>query len=372
MQHLKIISLYISKHFLIAFGSVLSGIMGLVLLFDTIELMRRASSKEHIHFTDVAQMAFFKMPQMIHVILPFSVIIGAMITFWKLTKSQELVIVRAVGISAWKFLTPVIIVTFLIGAANITALNPLASTMYLTYERMQDRLDLRHKNPLLFSEQGLWLREVKTNEKDEKINSVVHAEDLQFEHGKLMLYNVSIIETTMKNVFSSRIHAEKGMLDNGYFMLENAWKMTPGNPSKKIQSMNIPTNLTLNKIEEKFASPETLSFWELPAFIKFFEASGFSALTHKLHFASLLISPIFLCAMVLVAAVFTLNPNHRKGGVFSKIVGGVMTSFGLYFFSKLTYALGLSSALPISLAAASPAIISILICATILFHQEDG
>jgi lipopolysaccharide export system permease protein len=380
MQHLKIISFYISKQFLIAFGIVLSAIMGLVLLFDTIELMRRSASKEHIEFIDVISMAILKMPQMVHVILPFAVMIGAMVAFWKLTKNHELIIIRSVGVSVWQFLFPMIFVVFIIGVLNIAAFNPFASTMYLSYERMQDKLELRHENPLVFSEQGLWLREVRPDKDGNFINSIVHAENLHFENGKLMMENISIIETTIDNVFSRRIEAEKGVLDSGYyttdpmgvFLLENAWEMTPGTPSVQKQAINIRTSLTLDKIEEKFASPETLSFWELPGFIDFFEASGFSALSHRLHFASLLISPIFLCSMVLVAAVFTIYPNQRKGGVFIRIVGCVTSGFILYFFSKLTYALGLSGALPVSLAATGPSVISILICSTILFHQEDG
>lgn len=380
MQHLKIISFYISKHFLMAFGVVLSAIMGLVLLFDTIELMRRATSKENIEFIDILLMAILKMPEMVNVILPFAVMIGAMAAFWKLTKNHELIIIRSVGVSVWQFLFPMIFVVFLIGVINITAFNPFASMMYLSYERMQDDLELRHENPLTVSEQGLWLREIRPDENGAPINAVVHAENLHFENGKLMMKNISIIETTEKNIFSRRIEAEKGILDSGYyttepmgvFLLENAWEMTPGNPSIQKQAMNIRTSLTLNKIEEKFSSPETLSFWELPGFIEFFEASGFSALSHRLHFASLLISPIFLCSMVLVAAVFTIYPNQRKGGLFIRIVGCVTSGFILYFFSKLTYALGLSKALPVSLAATGPSVISLLICSTILFHQEDG
>jgi lipopolysaccharide export system permease protein len=44
----------------------------------------------------------------------------------------------------------------------------------------------------------------------------------------------------------------------------------------------------------------------------------------------------------------------------------------LFFASNLVAALGLSRAIPVHLAAWSPATITALLGATILFHQEDG
>lgn len=39
--------------------------------------------------------------------------------------------------------------------------------------------------------------------------------------------------------------------------------------------LKIPTELTLGKIQENFASPETISFWDLPAIIQFLKTPGF-------------------------------------------------------------------------------------------------
>jgi lipopolysaccharide export system permease protein len=125
-------------------------------------------------------------------------------------------------------------------------------------------------------------------------------------------------------------------------------------------------------VQENFASPETLSFWELPRFIAFFEASGFSAHQHRMYWQSLLASPFLLCAMVLMAAVFSVSPNQRSGGGFRRVVGGVSAGFMLYFFTRLTFALGLSGTLPLWLAASSPTLITVLLGTATLLHMEDG
>lgn len=41
-------------------------------------------------------------------VFPFVMMIAAMITFWRLSKSNEFVIIRAAGVSIWGFLTPVL------------------------------------------------------------------------------------------------------------------------------------------------------------------------------------------------------------------------------------------------------------------------
>ncbi len=57
---------------------------------------------------------------------------------------------------------------------------------------------------------------------------------------------------------------------------------------------------------------------------------------------------------VLVAAAFYLTAHARFSGWTMRGVTGVATGFLLYFFSRFTYALGLSTTLPIALAAWAP------------------
>jgi lipopolysaccharide export system permease protein len=172
--------------------------------------------------------------------------------------------------------------------------------------------------------------------------------------------------------FRQRINAQTGRLIGNVFELQKVWTMQPGLASQFMEEVRLPTSLTISKIQSNFSSPETVSVWELPEFIRFFENSGFSAARHRLHLQSLMASPFLLCAMVLLAAVFTLQPNQRSGGLLTRIASGVIAGFLLYFFSKLVYALGLGQTLPLFLAAWSPALVASLIGVGSLLHLEDG
>lgn len=367
MRISPILSAYIGRQFLVALASVLLIVMGLILVFDLIELIRRGASRADLGVSLLFAMALLKLPQMLHTVLPFGVMIGAMVTFWRLTRTHELVVARSAGISAWQFLTPVLAAVVVLGVLEVTAFNPLAAAMYGRYERLQDEILLNRGANLDVSEVGLWLREG-----DERAQMVIHSDQVRQEGLVLHLRDVHIFLYDRPDHFARRIWSAQATLVEGAFELDDVWLMEGGKPSEHRQHMTLPTELTLERVQDNFASPETMSFWQLPSFIAFFEKAGFAANKHRMYLQSLLASPLLLCGMVLIAAVFSLRPNMRSGGLMMRIAGGVAAGFVVYFFSKLIYAFGLSATLPQSLAAWTPALVASLIGLSGLLHLEDG
>lgn len=367
MRISRTLSLYIGKHFLVSFIAVLAVVMGLVLLFDLIELIRKAAGRPDVHFSMLLKMAVFKLPQMLQMLMPFAVLIGGMVVFWRLTRTHELVVTRAAGVSAWQFLLPVMVVVMLTGIFNMAIFNPLSAFLYAKYERMLDVMASRGGNTLSFSQGGgLWLRESLGNQQ-----IVIHAKGARQEGVQFLLRDIDIFIIEEERLVR-RISAKLGELGDGVFNLEKTWNMSPGEAGTYLEHDSFKTNLTIGRVQENFASPDTISFWELPGFINFTEASGFAAHRHRMHFQSLLSLPFLLCAMAIIAATFGLAPNMRSGGLFLRTASGVGAGFLLYFFSKVIFAMGLSNTLPPWLAAWSPAIVAMLLGVASLFHLEDG
>ena len=134
----------------------------------------------------------------------------------------------------------------------------------------------------------------------------------------------------------------------------------------------IDTLLTPQTVLDRYLQPDQISFWDLPDLIRFFESTGFSAHSHRLHLQSLIASPFLLVTMILIAAVFSINPNQRQGGSLLRISLGIAIGFLLYFMTRITYALGFSTALPSAFAIWSPIVIFASLMTAILLHQEDG
>ena len=368
MKPTSILGRYLTRQILFNFFAVLLMVLSVIMLFEVVELLRRTSGREDVSFWFVLELAITKMPKTIELVFPFVVMIAAMVTFWKLSKSNEFVIMRAAGVSIWGFLLPVLVTTFLIGVINVTLVNPVAANMYDLYETLEYRLKTRNPKAVLFSDKGLWIREAI----DENNVMVLQAKSLRQEKGELLLRGVTILEMDRHSQPGRRIEAYVGTLKDGFFDLRDVRIFRAGYPTEVKNSLKYKTVLDIERIKENFVEPESISFWDLPDTIHFYEMSGFSAQRHRLRYLSLLVSPFLLCAMVLVAAVFALRPNNRRGGVMFLIVGGISTGFIVYFLTQLVYAFGINGYIPVGLAVSTPALIATLISVSVLLHLEDG
>jgi lipopolysaccharide export system permease protein len=201
---------------------------------------------------------------------------------------------------------------------------------------------------------------------------VMQAKSARQEDNKLILREVSILEMNKDTQVERRIEAYLAVLSKGRFELKGAQVFVAGRPRETINSMDYHTTLTIDRIKENFIAPEAISFWRLPATIHFYEMSGFAVGGHYMRYLSLLVSPFLLCAMVLVAAVFALRPNTRKGGALIMIVGGVTVGFVVYFFSHVIYAFGANNYIPAIMAAWTPALVVAMFSISVLLHLEDG
>ena len=90
--------------------AVFGGILLLVVLVDYVEMTRHASRVQNASALVVAQISFYRVPQVTERIIPFAILIGAMICYLTLSRRLELVVARAAGVSAWQFITPAVII----------------------------------------------------------------------------------------------------------------------------------------------------------------------------------------------------------------------------------------------------------------------
>ena len=76
---------------------MLLALSGLVALFDFIELLRRSTSRPDATFGLVSEIAALRLPYIAMQMLPFAVLLGGILCFWRLTRSSELIVARAAG-----------------------------------------------------------------------------------------------------------------------------------------------------------------------------------------------------------------------------------------------------------------------------------
>ena len=358
------LSLYLGKQFLKNVAVIFGVLMTVVFLIDFIELLRRGSGKDGVDIFVILQMVLLRLPNLAQKLLPFVTLFGGMLTFFRLSKSSELTVIRATGVSVWQFLFPSLFIAFIAGIVVLTIINPIGAAMQSQYDQMEAKYFDKRSSLLALSSNDLWLRQV-----DDKGLSVIHARGAL--NQGIDLTDVIIFEYDLNDSFTGRIDAARAILHPGYWDLENVVITGPNRPAVRQDHLRLPTSLTAAQIQESFASPATLSFWDLPDFIATLEHAGFSGDRHRLHWYSLMAGPILMFAMVLVAATFSLR-SLRQGRTALLVLGGIATGFAFYFMTDIIYALGLSGNLPIILAAWIPAIAITLFGLAMMFHLEDG
>lgn len=354
---------YFGRQYAFWFLSFLLGLSGIVYLFEVAELMRRAANKPEAGLGLILRMGIYKLPETVEQILPFVVLFSGMFVFWRLTRSNELAVTRAAGISAWQFLGPAMGVTVLFSFFNMTILNPLGASFNERYRQLDSQY-LQRAPTLELTGAGLWLRQ-----QDATRNYLLHADHVQLD--PLVLTPLMAFVYDKKGRYLGRMDAPRATLRNGAWKIEDVWFNWDQEDPRREDVHTLPTTLTFSKIQESMAPPNTISFWNLPHFMSALKAVGLPATRHELHFQELLARPLLLCAMVVFAAAFSLRVN-RWGGMARMAAAGVAVGSGAFTLNNVVTALGANQTLPVALAAWAIPVVMFALGNAALLYMEDG
>jgi lipopolysaccharide export system permease protein len=355
---------------MIATVGMILALSGLVSMFDFIELLRRSASWPDATFGLVSEIAALRLPYIAMEILPFAILLGGILCFWRLTRSSELIVARAAGISAWEFLAAPTICAMLFGVIGTAAISPVSSVMLARAEALDNAYLKNGGGPLALNGGELWLRQADRALTPQGV-AIIHAHGVELHGRQLSARDLSVFRLDAGDHLITRIEAARATLQHGSWALENARSIRPDQLPEPPHLVSLPTDLTVGRVQDSFASPDTLSVWTLPDFIGLLDRSGFSSIRHRLHFQALLALPLLTATMALVSAGFSMRPA-RRGGVARMIGGGVATGFALFMVSKVAAEFGQSGALPVVLAAWAPALSGMMLALALLLHTEDG
>ncbi|MGE4351399.1 MAG: LPS export ABC transporter permease LptG [Bdellovibrionales bacterium] len=354
---------YLGRQYAFWFLAFFFGLSGIIYLFEVAELMRRTAALDNTSLGLILRMAFYKMPDTISKIMPFVVLFSGMFTFWKLTRSQELIIARSAGVSAWQFLAPALLVTLLFSLLNVTLLNPIGAVMTSQYQALESHY-LKGTPSLELTGAGLWLRQNNSER-----HYLIHADQVSL--SPLALSPVIIFIYDAQDTYLGRIDATKAVLKGKTWIASKAWFNWNDETTEYRDEFHLETNLTLEKIQESMASPNTISFWHLPRFIRALKSIGLPPARHELKLQMLLSEPVLLCAMVFFAAAFSLRLN-RHGGILNAMMAGMFVGSVIYSLNNVVTALGANQTLPVLLAAWIIPLLALIGGQATLLYLEDG
>jgi lipopolysaccharide export system permease protein len=358
----------LTRYFGMQFFNVVVGtfvsLFALIFMIDFIELLRRHGEAKDVSAFVVAQISLYRVPHITERIIPFTVLVGTMVCYLNLSRRLELVVARSAGMSAWQFVRPAALLALILGLLVTTVYNPVSATLRERSEQLEAELSGGgNRNPLV-SHSTFWLRQ-----RNQDGQSIINARSSRQQGVELS--DVSIFMLDNADGYAGRIEATRATLHDGYWRLEDARVYVGENLPANHASYDLKTNLTRAQVQESFATPETVPFWQLSTLIGLAESSGLAAVGYRLQYYQLMVLPLYLVAMVLLAAAVSLR-LFRFGGVQRMVLGGVTAGFLLYVLSKVAGDLSKANLLAPFMAAVLPPFLGGVVGFVALLYQEDG
>lgn len=362
-----ILHAYFARKFFWSFALVFGIFLVLMALIDMIDELQ---DFPNLAFGDVLEIVLMNVPSDNYEILPLVIVLATVALFVRLARSSELVVVRAAGRSALNALVAPVAVAALIGLVSVTMFNPIVAASAKRYNDLVNRHAGGGSAILVIATEGLWLRQGSAEGQ-----TVIHAERASSDLS--VLFDTTFLEFAPDGQPSKRIKASAARLRQGEWMLYDVkvWDLTRGdNPeatATEADQLRLSSALTQDRIIDTFGKPEYISIWDLPDFIGQLEQAGFSARNYSMWFQMELARPLFLMALVMISAAFTMR-HARLSNTGISVLSAVLLGFGLHYIRNFAQILGENGQVPILLAAWAPPVASFLLATGILLHMEDG
>ncbi|MEO0636248.1 MAG: LptF/LptG family permease [Pseudomonadota bacterium] len=361
----RTLSFYLAGRALRLFAMLTVGVLALVMMIDSVELLREEMNVLLGGALPMLWMSLRRSIVVLETVLPFIMLLTAIFALIGLNRSRELVVIRAAGLSVWRFLAPLLVVALLMGAFSALIVGPFASWSQESTEReaaLARGADLAPQINL--EEQARWSRQ------SDGPNSLLIGHRGQTNEGRY-LAGVTIIRLAPNGAITLRATAPRAVYSDGRWVLTNAVLAREGQAPEKVGQFVQSTDADETRLGAQAQSPDRLSLFDLKEAADLAESAGLSRAPYDQAFQTALATPLFFVAMVIVASTISLKFG-RFGRYDTMVLGGMIGGFLFYVLVEIFDGLGGAGALPPGVAVWVPLTVVILGAGTVLLYQEDG
>ena len=137
------------------------------------------------------------------------------------------------------------------------------------------------------------------------------------------------------------------MINDEKWILNNGVKLEINQIPKSFDKYTLDINLSVDKIEQNFRPPETISIWALNKYIKDIESSGFSVKKLEIYKNYVYSYPLILISDGPTRLFAIYKKRRSKKNIF-KILIGIIVGVLYHFISDLIKTLGMTEILMFS------------------------
>ncbi|MGE8548719.1 LPS export ABC transporter permease LptG [Alcaligenes sp. WGS1538] len=355
---------------------VLIALLGLFTFFALIEELDKVGSK--FTLASLFYIQALELPTRLYDLLPIGLLIGAILALASLAQRNELVILRASGVSGlrmmvmlWTVTLPLVAGAFVL-SEYVTPMAEIKSSeqgMALLGRSGGGRLD-----------SGYWFKENKPGNgmriinianlqgngsvsdvsiydfmDGQRLNMVAQAPSGQFKENELVLRDVT----------------ETHLSESSHLALAQA--QAPDQPLARIEKrpeLTLQTTLTPDRLIARVVTPERMSILDLKDYIDYLDANKLQTKRQVVALWRKVAYPFTLLVMITIAAPIGFMQT-RHGGVGTKVFTGILLGVGFFMVNQLALNVAMLSNLPPWVTALVPNLIAMALALGALILMEN-
>ena len=354
------IALYMARTFILRCFAVL---FALVVILMTLDLLGESGKILRVEGNGDAELwryVSLRIPQLVSRFLPFSVLLGTLITLATMNQNSEIVSMKAAGISAHQIIAPLVVASF--GIAALT---------FVFQERIVTRATAA-LNDWTAVDYGQVPREsgVSTNVWVRHEDDLIFARTVRGRGAGARLTDVRVYDRS-GGVLHTLTEARRARPQAGGWLLEEVEVFdVDATATRRLPTLLVARGVAPDQFTLARVNADEQDFRTLQSSIGDLRLAGRptgpleASLWHKLS------GPLSTVLMPLLAAVAAFG-LARAGQLFLRAVFGMALGFAYFVADNFSLAMGNFGAYPPILAAWAPFLLFLLIGETVLIRTEE-
>jgi lipopolysaccharide export system permease protein len=356
----RTVSLYMARMFVVRTFAILGA---LVIVLQSLDLL---SESGHIQAhpgngqAEILRYISLRMPEIIARFLPFSVLLGTIITLTTMNQNSEVVALKASGLSAHQVLAPLILASLGVALLSFTFNDRIVSRATATLNQWQNI----EYAPLPIDRgdrSNVWVRDG---------DDLIEVDQIKGRGNAAKLGGVTLYDRTGGNLVGI-LSAAHGVRDG------DAWKVWPAKRFDVASGKLVPLGTVViakgvrpDQFTLATVDPDGLSFGALRSAINDLSDAGRPTMALEGSMWHKLSSPLSSALMPLLGAIAAFG-LARSGKLFIRAVIGMALGFAYFVADNFALAMGNLGAYPPFLAAWAPFLLFLLIGEAVLVRTEE-
>lgn len=340
---------YATRLFFTHVGMMLIGFVSLLQLLDILNNADDILARHGAGLTPMLRYAWLRLPESIVYMTPFSVLMGSMLAVARLAQHNEVLALKAAGLSFYRLLLAFVPAALITAGAHFVFSDYLAPSAARALAQWDAEAAADNDSePSAALDKSVWVRDGAT---------LVHVA-IVFDEGR-ELRAVTVFRRDPAGNLVERVTARAASYTKAGWRLYGVERLdlTPGTGGTFARSMEQPwaTALTPGHFSDLATPPSGLSLAELIHFATNPDVGNRPTYYYATWMQKRISLPAAILIMLLLAAPVAQG-LQRHGGIVAGLAAGLGLGFLYFVTDGFVLALGEAGALPPAVAAWSPAI----------------